>query len=79
MKENQIAELSMDFSVDIINLAACESLLPGFYWGSDFVKKQNDMHEDDGGVYLGLPNNGTDRCFIKEISDNWFYYELHWA
>ena len=33
----------------------------------------------DDGVYFGSPNNGTDWCYIKRISDNWYYYELHWA
>lgn len=56
-----------------------ESLLPDFYCGNDFGIIQNDMYEDDGGVYFGKPNNGTDWCFIKNISDNWYYYELHWA
>lgn len=59
--------------------AAGEFLLPDFYCGNDLEKIQNDMREDDGGVYFGKPNNGTDWCFIKEISDNWHYYELHWA
>ena len=53
--------------------------LPDFYCGNDLEKIQNDMCEDDGGVYIGKPNNGTDWCFIKKISDNWYYYELHWA
>lgn len=56
-----------------------ELLLPDFYDGNDLEKIQSDMHEDNGGVYFGSPNNGTDWCFIKEISDNWYYYELHWA
>lgn len=56
-----------------------EILLPDFYSGNDLGEIQNDMHEDDGGVYFGKPNNGTDWCFIKKISDNWYYYELHWA
>ena len=43
------------------------------------VPIQNDMHEGDGGAYFGKPNNGTDWCFIKKISDKWYYYELHWA
>ena len=42
-------------------------------------KIQNDLHNYDGGVYFGKPNNGTDWCFIKKISDNWCYYELHRA
>ena len=56
-----------------------ELLLPDFYGGNDLGKIQNDMYEDDGGMYFGKPNNGTDWCFIKKISDNWYYYELHWA
>lgn len=56
-----------------------ELLLPDIYAGNDFEKIQNDLHDDNGGTYFGSPNNGTDWCFIKKISDNWFYYELHWA
>ena len=56
-----------------------EIVLPDFYCGNDLGIISNDMHEDDGGVYFGKPNNGTDWCFIKKISDNWYYYELHWA
>ena len=56
-----------------------EILLPDFYCGSDLEKIQNDLYQKDGGVYFGKPNNGTDWCFVKEISDNWYYYELHWA
>ena len=56
-----------------------EVLLPDFYCGNDLAKIQNDIREDDDGVYFGKPNNGTDWCFIKVISDNWYYYELHWA
>ena len=56
-----------------------ELLLPDFYRGNDLEKIQNDLHDDNGGVYFGLPNNGTDWCFVKKISDNWYYYELHWA
>ena len=56
-----------------------EWLLPDFYGGNDLEKIQNDMHEDDGGGYFGKPNNGTDWCFIKKITENWYYYELHWA
>ena len=36
-------------------------------------------YEDDGGVYFGKPNDGTDWCFIKKITSNWYYYELHWG
>ena len=56
-----------------------ETLLPDFYDGNDLDKIQNDMYEVEYGVYFGKPNNGTDWCFIKKISDNWYYYELHWA
>lgn len=56
-----------------------EWLLPDFYGGNDLEIIQNDMHEDDGGIYFGKPNNGTDWCFIKKITENWYYYELHWA
>ena len=56
-----------------------ENLLPDFYGGNDLEIIQNDVHEDDGGVYFGKPNNGTDWCFVKKISENWYYYELHWA
>ena len=54
-------------------------LIPDFYCGNDLEKIKNDIREDDGGVYYGKQNNGTDWCFIKKISDNWYYYELHWA
>ena len=56
-----------------------ELLLPDFYSGNDLEKIRSNMHEDDDGVYFGSPNNGTDWCYIKRISDNWYYYELHWA
>ncbi|MBQ7760944.1 MAG: hypothetical protein IJ400_02700 [Clostridia bacterium] len=56
-----------------------ELLLPDFYLGNDLEQIQNDMYEDNGGVYFGKPNNGTDWCFVKKISDKWYYYELHWA
>ena len=54
-------------------------LLPDFYLGNDIDKIKNDKYESDGGTYFGKPNNGTDWCFIKKITDNWYYYELHWA
>ena len=56
-----------------------EILLPDFYNGSDLEKIQNDLNNDNGGVYFGKPDNGTDWYFVKKISDNWYYYELHWA
>lgn len=47
----------------------------------DFYSDDNlgEPYEADGGIYFGKPNNGTDWCFIKEITDNWYYYELHWG
>ena len=56
-----------------------EILLPDFYCGNDIEKIKYDVREDYDGVYFGKPNNGTDWCFVKKISDNWYYYELHWA
>ncbi len=56
-----------------------EWLLPDFYDGNDLETIQKDLHNEDGGVYFGKPNTGTDWCFVKKISDNWYYYELHWA
>lgn len=52
-----------------------EIAIPDYYSGGNLGEKC----EADGGTYFGKPNNGTDWCFIKKITDNWFYYELHWA
>ena len=49
--------------------------VPDFYAGGNLGKR----YEADGGTYFGKPNNGTDWCFIKKITDKWYYYELHWA
>ena len=49
--------------------------LPDFYSGGNL----GERYEADGGTYFGKPNNGTDWCFIKKITDKWYYYELHWA
>lgn len=56
-----------------------EFLIPDFYSGNDLEKIKNDINSGDGGVYFGKPNNGTDWCYIKEITEHWYYYELHWA
>ncbi len=56
-----------------------EKLLPDFYNGNDIDKIKTDKYEADDGVYFGKPNNGTDWCYIKEITNNWYYYELHWS
>ena len=53
-----------------------EVLLPDYYRGNDDIR---EPQAKDGGAYFGRPNNGTDWCFVKQISDHWFYYELHWA
>ena len=52
-----------------------EIVVPDFY--SD--NRLGEHFEADGGVYFGKPNSGTDWCFIKEITDHWYYYELHWG
>ena len=49
--------------------------VPDFYAGGNL----GERYEADGGTYFGKPNNGTDWCFIKKITDKWYYYELHWA
>ena len=49
--------------------------VPDFYSGDDL----GEIYRADGGTYFGKPNNGTDWCFIKMITDKWYYYELHWA
>ena len=49
--------------------------VPDFYAGGNL----GERYEADGGTYFGKPNNGTDWCFIKKITDEWYYYELHWA
>lgn len=52
-----------------------EIVIPDFYSGGNL----GERYETDGGTYFGKPNNGTDWCFIKQITDKWYYYELHWA
>ena len=49
--------------------------VPDFYSGKNLGKR----YEADSGTYFGKPNDGTDWCFIKKITDKWYYYELHWA
>ena len=49
--------------------------VPDFYSGGNL----GERYEAGGGTYFGKPNNGTDWCFIKKITDKWYYYELHWA
>lgn len=52
-----------------------EIVVPDFYDGNNL----GERYEADGGTYFGKPNNGTDWCFIKMITDKWYYYELHWG
>lgn len=52
-----------------------EIIVPDFYSGENL----SGQYEADGGTYFGKPNNGTDWCFVKKITDNWYYYELHWG
>lgn len=56
-----------------------EIMIPDIYGGSDMAKMNGNRYEADGGTYFGKPNNGTDWCFVKKITDQWYYYELHWA
>ncbi|MBQ8782310.1 MAG: hypothetical protein IJZ57_00860 [Clostridia bacterium] len=56
-----------------------EFIIPDFYKGNDFDTIKNDTHEAEDGIYFGKPNNGTDWCYIKKITNHWYYYELHWA
>ena len=53
-----------------------ELLVPDFYSGGDLG---GECLQKDGGTYFGLPRNGNDWCFVRQIQDRWFYYELHWA
>lgn len=52
-----------------------EVVVPDFYVDDNLGKQ----YEADGGTYFGKPNDGTDWCFVKQIADNWYYYELHWG
>ena len=60
----------------------------GYYWTvnnevvvPDYYSDDNmgERYEADGGTYFGKPNDGTDWCFVKKITDKWYYYELHWG
>ena len=50
-------------------------LIPDYYSGDNI----GNAETKDDGTYFGKPNNGTDWCYVKQIMDHWFYYELHWA
>ena len=49
--------------------------VPDYYTGDEL----GEAYIADGGTYFGKPNNGTDWCYIKRITENWYYYELHWG
>ncbi len=51
-----------------------EILVPDFYNGDEL----GSSYEKDEGTYFGKPNDGKDWCFVRQITDKWFYYELHW-
>ena len=53
-----------------------EPLIPDFYGGTDL---NGEYYAKDNGYYFGEPNNGEDWCYVQNITDNWFYYELHWG
>ena len=50
-------------------------VVPDFYMDDNL----GEQYEDDGGTYFGKPNSSKDWCFIKQITDKWYYYELHWG
>ena len=56
-----------------------EIVVPDFYNGNDLDEMNNQKHKQDGGVYLCKPNSGSDWCFVRKITENWYYYELHWT
>ncbi len=50
-------------------------LIPDYYTDDNMGEKK----AEENGTYFGTPNSGTDWCFVKQIRDGWFYYELHWG
>lgn len=76
MSMNKVFKLAMlNLMINIVYGIYNEVVVPDFYSGDISGEK----YEDDGGTYFGKPDNGTDWCFIKKITNNWYYYELHWA
>ncbi len=59
----------------------------GYYYSVDNIIVVPDYYdgileksrESDGGTYFTQANDGGDWCFVKQITDHWFYYELHWG
>lgn len=87
-----IDTLSPEKEIEFFDYEATGLSIGGVYYGyyytvnndikvPDFYSGENlgERYEADGGTYFGKPNNGTDWCFIKKITDKWYYYELHWA
>ena len=56
-----------------------EILLPDRYSESTRGDLEAALHKTDDGYCFGDPNGTTDWCFVKPITDQWFYYELHWG
>ena len=50
-----------------------EVIVPDFYAVDDC----GEPYEADGGTYFGTSNGESDWCFIKQITNNWYYYEWH--
>ena len=52
-----------------------EVVIPAFYQQGDLT----EVRDDDGGTYFSKSSGNGNWCFIKQITENWFYYELHWG
>lgn len=50
-----------------------EIIVPDFY----NVESDAEPYEADGGTYFGTPGGESDWCFIRQITDKWYYYEWH--
>lgn len=89
---NNIDNLSSEKEIEFFDYETTGASIGGVYYGyyytanneiavPDYYSDDNlgEKYEGDGGTYFGKTNSGTDWCFIKKITDNWYYYELHWA
>ena len=87
-----IDTLSPEKEIEFFDYEATGLSIGGVYYGYYYTANNDievpdvysggnlgERYEADGGTYFGKPNNGTDWCFIKKITDKWYYYELHWA
>lgn len=43
----------------------------------DKMDLPSEYTENDGGYYFGKPKAKGDWSFVKEIRDNWYYFEAH--